>query len=148
MLLCLLNMERNIHYVLLHIFHFFLLLMSLLHFLIRYILCFYILFLHLLAHMHLLFLRSFLCLLLHMVMRNLLFRQMFIPFLSAHSFAIFAKFNVLAAVIFIGLFFSLLPICTCKSANISYILYILSYCLSFKSIIRISYTFFVFYLCF
>ena len=44
-----------------------------------------------------------------------------IPFLSAHSFAMFAKFKDLAAVIFIGLLFSLLPMCTCKSTNISYI---------------------------
>ena len=46
---------------------------------------------------------------------------MLIPFLSAHSFAILAKFKLLAAVIFIGLPFSLLPMCTCKSANTSYI---------------------------
>ena len=58
-----------------------------------------------------------------------------IPFLSAHSFAIFAKFNDLAAVIFIGFPFSLLPICTCKSAKIfppivllfSYVITVLPY---------------------
>ena len=44
----------------------------------------------------------------------------FIPFFSAHSFAIFAKFSDFAAVIFIGFPLSLRPICTCKSANTSY----------------------------
>ena len=46
---------------------------------------------------------------------------MFIPFLSAHSFAMFAKLRLLAAVIFIGFPFSDLPMCTCKSANTSYL---------------------------
>ena len=44
-----------------------------------------------------------------------------IPFLSAHSLAMLAKLRLFAAVIFIGFPFSLLPICTCKSANTSLI---------------------------